>query len=57
VGHTNQSFRILPSKYGETSIHRFRWGSEKETMDMGAYIKLIKNYQICLYVFTIKKRT
>jgi hypothetical protein len=21
--------------YSETSIHRFRWGSEKETMDPG----------------------
>jgi hypothetical protein len=21
--------------YSETSIHRFRWGSEKETMDLG----------------------
>jgi hypothetical protein len=23
------------SVYSETSIHRFRWGSEKETMDPG----------------------
>jgi hypothetical protein len=22
-------------KYSETSIHHFRWGSEKETMDPG----------------------
>jgi hypothetical protein len=27
--------QFLFSKYSETSIHRFRWGSEKETMDPG----------------------
>jgi hypothetical protein len=27
-------------KYSETSIHRFRWGSEKETMDAGAIVEI-----------------
>jgi hypothetical protein len=29
------SLKVLASIYSETSIHRFRWGSEEEAMDPG----------------------
>jgi hypothetical protein len=35
IGVTHPFYNILIYIYSETSIHRFRWESEKETMDPG----------------------
>jgi hypothetical protein len=35
TGNYNEKSVLFLREYSEASIHRFRWGSEKETMDLG----------------------